>query len=357
MVARFPHVVLHGVFPPPWGGVSVHLQRLEKFLLEQGVAVRRVDMKRGPMDRWPGYRHWILPALQLVPTWRALLHHHVSSFTDLEGSLWLRPMGRGPLLATLHNTRMLDPWMESSTTSHANGDQGKNLKRLDAVLVVNERMRDPLHRLGVKDERIHHVPAFLPPQRNPDARAHLMQRFPFLATGTPVVTTTASSAEEYQGVPLYGWDMMLQLAARLVSSHPGIQVLFVQTKPGDAAWQRRFHEERRRLGVESCFHLSEEPCDFPELMSMSNVFVRPTNTDGDALSVREALFLGIPVVASDCAPRPEGTRLFRNRDLGSLVEVVDFALRGGPPPMAPDLRDYGQDVLRLYHTLGLTAKR
>ncbi len=58
----------------------------------------------------------------------------------------------------------------------------------------------------------------------------------------------------------------------------------------------------------------------------SHVFLRPTNTDGDANSLREALFFRVPSVASDVCPRPEGTILFRNRDISDLTAKVEELL-------------------------------
>src|SRR6185436_20225577 len=41
------------------------------------------------------------------------------------------------------------------------------------------------------------------------------------------------------------------------------------------------------------------------VIAKSDAFVRPTTVDGDAISVREALALGVPTVASDAAHRPQ----------------------------------------------------
>jgi hypothetical protein len=58
----------------------------------------------------------------------------------------------------------------------------------------------------------------------------------------------------------------------------------------------------------------------------SNIFVRPTNTDGDAVSLREALYFKIPSVVSDAVSRPEGSVLFRNRDVNDFTLKVRDAL-------------------------------
>ena len=54
-------------------------------------------------------------------------------------------------------------------------------------------------------------------------------------------------------------------------------------------------------------------------MKTCDLFLRPTNSDGDSVSVRESLSLGVPVIASDAAPRPNGTILFRSRDHDDLT--------------------------------------
>ena len=46
--------------------------------------------------------------------------------------------------------------------------------------------------------------------------------------------------------------------------------------------------------------------------------MRSTFADGDAITVREALDLGIPVVASDVVARPPGAVLFTTGDEADL---------------------------------------
>jgi len=53
----------------------------------------------------------------------------------------------------------------------------------------------------------------------------------------------------------------------------------------------------------------------------SEVFVRPTNLDGDAISIREALYFGVPSVASGVVARPRECILFKSRD------IKDFTLK------------------------------
>ena len=62
------------------------------------------------------------------------------------------------------------------------------------------------------------------------------------------------------------------------------------------------------------------------LMSASDVFVRPTLEDGDSISVREALSLGVPVVASRIGTRPAGAILFQPGDVEEMLSKVELAM-------------------------------
>lgn len=56
--------------------------------------------------------------------------------------------------------------------------------------------------------------------------------------------------------------------------------------------------------------------DFYELLKISDVFIRNTTTDGDSLSIREALELNVTCYATNVVKRPKGTIIF-----DSLKEV------------------------------------
>ena len=59
------------------------------------------------------------------------------------------------------------------------------------------------------------------------------------------------------------------------------------------------------------------------LMARSTVFVRPTFQDGDSISVREAMSLGVPVVASNVGARPARVLLFEPGNVDGLVEQLE----------------------------------
>jgi hypothetical protein len=60
--------------------------------------------------------------------------------------------------------------------------------------------------------------------------------------------------------------------------------------------------------------------------------LRTTLYDGDAVSVRESLYFGTPVIASDNGMRPAGVRLIPKSDLSALTTAIERELPQPKPP-------------------------
>jgi glycosyltransferase involved in cell wall biosynthesis len=62
---------------------------------------------------------------------------------------------------------------------------------------------------------------------------------------------------------------------------------------------------------------------FVRLVEAADVMIRPTLTDGDALSVREALHMGKPVIASDIVSRPDGVVVYQTNNTDDLMSKLN----------------------------------
>ena len=61
---------------------------------------------------------------------------------------------------------------------------------------------------------------------------------------------------------------------------------------------------------------------FVNVIRVSHCFIRATTTDGDSLSIREALYLSKDVICSDCVSRPSGCILYPTNDYSSLFNII-----------------------------------
>jgi glycosyltransferase involved in cell wall biosynthesis len=89
-------------------------------------------------------------------------------------------------------------------------------------------------------------------------------------------------------------------------------------------------------------------------MRQANALLRTTLFDGDSISVREALYLGVPVIASDNGMRPEGCVLIPPSDGTALLRAVEETVRhrsNVPPPSFRSGVENLELILQIYRRL------
>ena len=92
------------------------------------------------------------------------------------------------------------------------------------------------------------------------------------------------------------------------------------------------------------------------VMANLTLFLRPTYYDGDSVSVREALALGVPVVASAAGTRPSSVTIFEvgsREDLFRKIKQLLTDMSSGKPVVLnqEENRGSGDILLKLYETL------
>jgi glycosyltransferase involved in cell wall biosynthesis len=316
---RAPRLALVGDYPPPYGGVSVHVRALERGMRARGVDVRVLDIGKGE-HRGEG----VLPVRAPLPFARELaaaaargrlLHVHTNGanpkswLVALAASRARLPGGpRGVL--TLHSG--LGPaWLEASAERRALARAA--CAGFGRVVGVNGEIAESLMRLGVPADRIAVLSAFSPAQVAAGAPPPRLAAF--RAAHAPLYAVALAHG------PTYGEDLVDAALPLVREREP--RAGLVAFGPGSAAGPLA-----RRGEAGGVLALGEIPNEEAlAVMAASDVFVRPTRADGDAVSVREALAVGRPVVASAVGHRPPGCLLFPAGDARALAAELLAAAR------------------------------
>jgi glycosyltransferase involved in cell wall biosynthesis len=151
----------------------------------------------------------------------------------------------------------------------------------------------------------------------------------FVNAHTPILMAIGKLALMY-GKDAYGMNLMLDLMSNLREDFPkiGLVVFF-----GGAISETTNPIFEKSISRAQSFPLSEHILyyqgkgEFYPALKICDVFLRPTTTDGDANSIREALWTGTPVVASDAVPRPDGCVLFHAELLDGFQNAVIDVLK------------------------------
>jgi glycogen(starch) synthase len=184
------------------------------------------------------------------------------------------------------------------------------------VVCVNEEIADAVGGLGVARNNLEITPAFIPADAPDIELPPVIENW--MREHSPVITSTMFFRPEY------GFELLVKAVESLKEKHSHIGCLVMGS--GEDRDEARSLVEKHGLAgtIYLAGDLSHDLC--LALMTRSVAFVRPTLRDGDSISVREAVALGLPVVASNVGTRPPGVRLFPAGDIPRLVEQIDACL-------------------------------
>jgi len=326
-------VLVVGPVPPPHGGVAVFVQRLVRSLARRGLEVRHLNPLAWDAE---GGRGRVKKALALVPMFfnsASVVHDNVGPYfwQSLSGRCLYAAglvLSRKPVVVNMHQGRF--PEIYARMGPAARWLIRAILRRLRLTIADNTQLRDFLVGEGVPPERVLVLASFLPFDDAADA-ALPADLEAFLATHSPVVAVPG-----YTYSPIYNFDAVLRIAARLRDRFPNLGVLLVVSKfVLDPAHKEYVLGLLRDLGLQPSVALVSDIPEVIPLFRRSDVLLRSTSSDGSSLSVLEALYVGTPTVATDCAERPPGTILFRTGDWEAAYETL-AALLADPPPRTPN---------------------
>ena len=322
-------VAIVGPYPPPYGGVSVHIQRLHRRLAALGIP-SWVYCQRSSTQ---GLEEHVLPA-SVKFSWYAWILEHGwrcnASIVHFHDDWCWAPAAMAMLLRgkkvvmTLHNQEAGGvTWQDASWLQRW---VSRRLLRCPRVwwVAVSQEVKRQLIGMGVPPARILLAPAYIPPRDDAGASSLPACVRDFLRAHSPVLSTYAWQLTiDEQGVDMYGFDHCIEMIGALKADFPNIGLAISLPLATDADYFRDLKARIAASGIEDNVLFITEPLDDAhQLWQASDVFVRATNTDGDAVSVREALNLRIPVVASDASARPEGVVLFETRNLEAMIHAV-----------------------------------
>ena len=182
----------------------------------------------------------------------------------------------------------------------------------DRVVCVSPEVAHSVAELGIEKEKMQIMPAFLPIEAPNVAMPPELEGW--IARHSPVLTATLFFRPEY------GFDLLMSAMVRLREKYPRIGCLVMGSGENHSEAEALINNSGLAGAVHLAGDLDHDLC--LALMARSSVFVRPTFRDGDSISVREALALGVPVVASKVGHRPEGTVLFEAGNVDELVTTV-----------------------------------
>lgn len=315
-------LLLVGNWPPPPGGVAVHLGALAEAARRAGARVTVLDIGRGQnrtLDVIPSGREARFAGTLVALAGRSEIVHLHTSGANPKSWVVTAAVGlaaratRSSAVATFHSGHG-PRWLTTPARALA---ARAALSTYTRVVCVTEEISRALARIGAAEGRHLVAPAFgregLEPGALPPAVERLRAAHPHL------FSAMLAPGRDYGARELFDAFALLRRNVRDVG--------LVVFGPGtDNAETSALADE---YGIKPIVRLGaiERPAALA-IMRASDIFIRPTLVDGDAVSVREALALGTTVVATRVGHRPSEVRLCAPGSAPDLARALENALAG-----------------------------
>jgi glycosyltransferase involved in cell wall biosynthesis len=286
-------ILIIGKTPPSVGGVTTHVTRLIENLKQSDIPFTFCDLHNG--------------IIALLPFWlkHRVIHVHASNvylrlFFAVLGKLSFRK-----LIQTYHG--------DLNRFSGLKNFYDLISVRYTKIPIVLNKNSYLIAKKKNKNSRL--ISAYINPVGSESLPDELKQDLNSWKMNFKTIFCTTASDFSYDkhGMEIYGGTELVTLFNKL----PNMGLIF-----SDPSGKYK-NEITKKFGtVGRNIYFIDFPHSFFEILKLSDFYLRATTTDGDSLSVREALACGTGVIASDCVRRPDNCILFSTADFKGLEQVI-----------------------------------
>ena len=313
------HVLQLGPYPPPEGGINRNMLAIREELLANGhqcsiIATSKSTKITNEKDVYhPRNPQELIKLLQKINF--DILHLHVG------GEITKRVLGliavcaffgRGKSVLTIHSGGY--PSSKEGKSAKKNSIRGAVFRQFEKIITVNPLIAEVFEKYGIAKEKIKVVYPFV--HRNPDPSVEIPKNLKdFAEKHSPFLLTVCLLEDTY--------DLFMQIDAmeKVLEKFPDAGLMIV----GSGSLENELKKAISSKSYSDRIFLAGdvEHKITLHLIKKADILLRTTKFDGDAIAVREALFLDTPVIATDNGLRPEGVNLIPIHDADALVREIE----------------------------------
>ncbi len=335
-------------YPPPEGGISRNVLAIREDLRKNGHECSIIaTAKSSKITAEPDVYHPRSP-IELVKLLSKLdfdiLHVHVGGDVPPRVLAFLAVcarFGRGKSVLTFHSGGYA---IENVETAKSFSLAGATFRRFTKIIGVNSLMLKMFENFGVKKERLKVIPPFVhqSPDKSIEIPANLKE---FAERHAPFLLTVCLLEDAY--------DLFMQIDAmeKLLEKMPDAGLMIVGSGSLEDKLKQwiagKSYAERIFLAGDVVHPVTLH------LIDKADVLLRTTLFDGDAIAVREALFLETPVIATDNKMRPDGVNLIPMHDADALIKQIERLAKNEKKTKIEKADDRSNitEVLKVYEEL------
>lgn len=326
------HVLLLGEYPPPIGGVTMHIKRFfDRYKKSDEIELTLLDIKKRKVYSGNQTFSSGLSILKIMSA--DIVHIHLSNNIKIFIAFLFKLFGK-KVVYTHHNIRINNMMLFRFF-----------MLFVDKLILVNDKDIPE----NVKKYNYALIPAFLPATVSTPLPVSVINK---LRDYKYIISTNCFKMTFINGKDLYGFDLCVKAFGSLVEYNKIKNSLLVLVDPSGTSTEYVHKLIKTFKKNNNCSILFiNNMIDFNELSKRSTMVVRATRSDGDSLTIREALFLQKPVIASDVAYRAKGTILFENENNDDLANKILDVINGNVLSKQYENIDYAEEIMKIYKSM------
>lgn len=338
-------LLIIGPAPHNIGGVSVHIRRLV-YLLKSDYEIDFVDEGHNRYDSIYNIRSLnLFKYLKLIKKADVVHIHSGVNLLRFFHILVARLFFRKKTVVTIHRDISVENHLKLTRWF---------LSQCNCAILVNNKSYDLLYKPCKCRYMV--LPAFIPPvpdeyQPLPNDVTVWINSHKLQNPQAKFMVANAGDLAFRNGKDVYGLDFCID-AWRVMSSkkEPNNFYLIFVVASDSTGILNQYQEDIDNAELNNCILLWRSGLSFVSLVRDTDMVLRPTITDGDALTVREGLYLDKPVIASDVITRPVGTIMYKVGDVDDFVQKIKAAQEGRIILKQTD-KDWRTTYLDLYKSI------
>lgn len=353
---------LIGPFPPPYGGISIHIKRLYEKLKISNIetkiyCINKINVKNQDIE-YSNLKKTILKSI--VFNKDEIIHIHnsglkVRGLISLVGFLFNKK-----IIMTIHGASLEEEYRNLNKL-------GKLiykflLNKISYMIVVSPQVKEWCIENKILNNKIEIIPGYINPIINKEDYLKIDKEvWDFIESSkskNEKIITGNGNVRFFNNQDLYGLDLLIELIYLLKKAGYKVSLLFALLGYDNQTQEERnyFEELENRIKKyqidKEVFIYKVKDTEYYPILDKTDIFIRPTNTDGYGISVTEAIYLKKPAIASDVCQRQKGTIYFKSRDIKDLLEKTKLVLNNYDEEKNKlekiEVKEYYKDVLEVY---------
>jgi len=269
-------IAVLGPYPPPLGGVAIHVKRVIAKLNRQQNKVKCFDTTA--KHRWRFWLYLIKVSIFLFVFRPDIIYYNTiyltNSLPELRLIFFLKLVFGYEITCIEHNCRHL-----YTRTVHFKQLLSTILQKSTLILIGNSSYKSYVESGITLPSSSSVESAFLPPDETQESAilaTYPKALFAFMKSSNPLLVANAFQLSLLDGNDLYGFDLCLELLSKLMATYPRVGLVFALAQIGNQDYFKKLCAMAERLQVQKNVYILHDQKELWPLLKRADLFVRPT---------------------------------------------------------------------------------